>query len=151
MWALLVLLASVFFLVANSLPHQSTKYYDSRLIFKSLLSFHLQIALFFYNRITELESEARSFLLSLDKQLSEKCFESSVAEWNYATDINEQNLKIKLQLSLDMAKFGKEVARNLTGQFEWESFQDADLLRMYKKLSILGSAALPEDKLQEVN
>ena len=102
------------------------------------------------DRINELESEARSFLLSLDKQLSEKCFESSVAEWNYATDINEQNLKIKLQLSLDMSKFGKEVARNLTDQFEWESFQDADLLRMYKKMSLLGSAALPEDKLQEV-
>ena len=87
---------------------------------------------------------------SLDKQLSEKCFESSVAEWNNANDINEQNLKIKLKLSLDMAKFGKEVAKNLTDNFKWESFQDADLLRMYKKMSVLGSAALPEDTLQEV-
>ena len=102
------------------------------------------------DRITKLESEARSFLLSLDSQLSEKCFESSIAEWNYATDINEQNLNTKLQLSLEMAKFGKEVSRNLTEKYDWESFQDDDLLRMYKKLSILGTAALPEDKLQEV-
>ena len=49
-----------------------------------------------------------------------------------------------------MAKFGKEVAKNLTDNFKWESFQDADLLRMYKKMSVLGSAALPEDTLQEV-
>ena len=40
-----------------------------------------------------MQSEARTYLLALDKQLSQKCYESSLAEWDYATNINEENLE----------------------------------------------------------
>ena len=97
-----------------------------------------------------MQGEARTYLLALDKLLSQKCYESSLAEWAYATDINDQNLKTKLKLSLEIAHFGKEVAKNLTTKFAWKNFDDADLLRMYEKLTVLGSAALPDAKLVEV-
>lgn len=99
-----------------------------------------------------IEDIAREYLLELDRKSSEKCHEASEAEWNYATDINDKNEEIKLKIGLEHARFAKEAWNNLTKTFQtWRNFQDPDLLRMFKKSIILGSAALPDDKLKEVS
>lgn len=47
------------------------------------------------------------------------------------------------------ARFQKEVWNNVT-RFDWQKFQDPDLRRRFRLLSVLGPSALPEDKLTEV-
>lgn len=37
-----------------------------------------------------------------------------------------------------------------TIRFPWRTFKDPDIKRQFKKLSVLGTAALPEDKYEKV-
>lgn len=89
----------------------------------------------------------------MDQVASQKCYETTIAEWNYATNINSGNEKIKLEANLELAKFNKEVWKNVTNSpFRlWKNFKDQDLVRMLKKLTVLGPAALPEDEYRQVN
>lgn len=97
------------------------------------------------------ENLARSYLADYDQESSAKCHLSTLANWNYATNITEENERIKLQASLDYAQFEKESWKNLTTKFKnWRKFQDPDLRRMFKKIVDLGSAALSDDDFKEV-
>lgn len=99
----------------------------------------------------ELEAEAVAFLEEYDRESSLRCFQSAQANWKYATNITDDNEKAKLKVSLENAAFTKEAWKNLTSKFPaWKSFKDPDLLRKFKKLTVLGTAALPDDKLKEV-
>lgn len=99
----------------------------------------------------DIESEARLFLVEHNQRTSEACYESMNANWNYATNINSRNERIKLDKSLDYAKFNKESWKNITSRFKtWRDFKDPVLLRIFQKLVVIGSAALPESKFQEV-
>ncbi|XP_059351358.1 angiotensin-converting enzyme-like [Daphnia carinata] len=98
----------------------------------------------------DLESEARSYLAELDRSSSQKCYESSVAEWAYATDINDENEKVKLEVSLNFAKFSKEIWQNATTAFPlWREFKDPDLVRKFKQITVLGAPALPDDQYKK--
>lgn len=97
------------------------------------------------------ESEARSYLAELDRLSSQKCYESTVAEWAYATDINSENEEAKLQASLEFAKLTKEIWKNVTSAFgSWKTFRDVDLFRKIKKTTVLGAEALPDDEYRKV-
>jgi len=40
---------------------------------------------------------------------------------------------------------------NITAEFpDWRNFQDPDLLRKFREITVLGVAALSEEKLEEV-
>lgn len=102
----------------------------------------------------DLESQARLVLTEYDRQSSEKCFKAASANWNYATDIKDETERIKLQESLENAKFQKEAWKNITEQFKTrETFQDPVLQRILKKIAIIGTSAsaLPEERLKQVN
>jgi len=89
---------------------------------------------------------------AIDVQYSEKCFEGAIAEWEFATNINDETEKRKLEADLDSARFHKEMWRNITTDFaDWKEFNDPDLLRKFKELTVLGTAALPDEQLQELN
>lgn len=48
--------------------------------------------------------------------------------------------------------FVKNVTKNLIDRYPWwRCFQQQDLLRQFKKLTVLGKAVLPEDQLKEVS
>lgn len=97
------------------------------------------------------ETRARSYLDYLDEILSEKCYESVVADWAYETNINDENEKTKLEISLNRANFIKEVSKNITTSFRiWRDFKDSNLRRKLKKLSVLGADILPEDEYKRV-
>ncbi len=53
---------------------------------------------------------------------------------------------------MEYSKFAKEFWTNLTARFnkDWRHFGDPDLYRKFKKVTVLGSSALPEDELKEV-
>ena len=91
------------------------------------------------------------FLEEYNTKSSEVCYQSATANWNYATDINEVNEKTKLDQSFKSATFSKESWKNITSLFPtWRDFKDPVLLRIFEKVTVLGSAALPDDELKEV-
>ncbi|RWS02537.1 Angiotensin-converting enzyme-like protein, partial [Dinothrombium tinctorium] len=55
-----------------------------------------------------------------------------------------------LEQSSEFARFQKEAWKNATS-FAWKEFDDPLIRRWFKTLSILGKAALPADKLRELN
>ncbi|KAG8175126.1 hypothetical protein JTE90_010533 [Oedothorax gibbosus] len=93
---------------------------------------------------------AVQFLHHHDKASSEQCFKLVNAHWNYATDLTDENKKKQLEQTLEYALFHKEAWKNATS-YAWKSFNDTLLRRWFKSLSVLGTAALPEDKLNEFN
>jgi len=97
------------------------------------------------------EFEARAYLQEqLDVQYSQQCHLSAEAEWKYATNITKENEKLKLDASLTFTDFVKNVTKNLIDRYPWwRCFQQQDLLRQFKKLTVLGKAVLPEDQLKE--
>jgi peptidyl-dipeptidase A len=54
-----------------------------------------------------------------------------------------------LETQLEYAKFQKDVWATAT-TFKWKTFRDPSIRRQFKVLSVLGRAALPEEKLKEV-
>lgn len=57
---------------------------------------------------------------------------------------------LQLETQLDYAKFQKEVWTNAV-TYKWKTFRDPSIRRQFKVLSVLGRAALPDDKLKEVS
>lgn len=41
-------------------------------------------------------SEALSYVEELDREFSQKCYDISEIEWNFATNINDENEKLKV-------------------------------------------------------
>lgn len=56
----------------------------------------------------------------------------------------------QLKKSAEFAAWEKEQWRELV-KYPWQGFQDPLLRRQFKKYSILGTAALPEDKRARVS
>ncbi|KAF5283057.1 hypothetical protein FQR65_LT14074 [Abscondita terminalis] len=96
----------------------------------------------------EIESEeirARAFLEILNEKTWKRNYKGSIASWNYASNITDFNMKEQIRISAEIAKEVKEDWVELK-KFNYESFNDYDLKRQFKKYSILGTAALPDDK-----
>ncbi|XP_065566887.1 angiotensin-converting enzyme-like [Artemia franciscana] len=96
------------------------------------------------------EERAREFLEIYETLASKECNRAAKVEWNYATDITKQNEELKLASAIQSANFEKEAWINATS-FKWQTFKDEKIKRQFKMLSILGTAALPEDKLKMYN
>lgn len=93
--------------------------------------------------------EATEFLARIDKLYSEWNNKQSIAEWNYASDLNEENLAVKLNVSAEAARVFKSTWEEVNA-FPWKDIADENIRRQFQKLSVLGTAALPEDQYQEL-
>ena len=104
------------------------------------------------SKSNDTESSVRSYLEDYNHKASEKCFQSVQANWNYLTDINEENEKLKLEANLDYMKFDQEFLSNLAERFktEWVNIKDPDLYRQFEKVTLVGPSVLPENELTEV-
>ncbi|KAG8179605.1 hypothetical protein JTE90_025770 [Oedothorax gibbosus] len=96
--------------------------------------------------------EALQFLQNHDGFALEMANKFALANWNYQSNLTEENKDAMLLSMQELAKFNKAGWKNATS-FAWKKFQDTNstVYRWFKKLSILGSAALPEEKLNELN
>lgn len=56
---------------------------------------------------------------------------------------------MQLNVSAEVAKETMEDWKE-TIKFHWQQFEDYDLRRQFQKYSVLGSAALPEDKYKKL-
>ncbi|XP_066138064.1 angiotensin-converting enzyme-like isoform X2 [Euwallacea fornicatus] len=100
--------------------------------------------------IEEEEYEARNFLILLNRQSERDANRMALAQWAYASNLTDENLKNQLAVAVEVAKNEKEAWQRVT-QFNWQGFSDYSLKRQFQKYSILGVAALPEDKLKRLN
>ncbi|XP_015434614.1 PREDICTED: angiotensin-converting enzyme-like [Dufourea novaeangliae] len=96
----------------------------------------------------DLLKRATEFLSRVDKQYAEWSNKQSLAEWDYASDLNSDKLAKKLNVSLEAARIQKSIWTEVNA-FPWKNLKDAGMRRQFLKLSVLGPAALPEDLHRE--
>ncbi|XP_065573989.1 angiotensin-converting enzyme-like [Artemia franciscana] len=95
------------------------------------------------------EAAALRFLVDYDKKASVVCNFVMSSQWNYNTNITDVNRQQMQEAQLEYAKFQKEVWK-LATSFAWKNFRDSSIRRQFKVLSVLGRAALEDDKLSEL-
>ncbi|KAG7200967.1 hypothetical protein KM043_003327 [Ampulex compressa] len=97
----------------------------------------------------ELLDRAREFLEATDKLNAEWSNRQTLAEWAYASNITKENLATKLNVSAEASRFLKSTWERVN-QFAWRDIRDERTKRQFSKLSVLGSAALPEESEKEL-
>ncbi|CAF4813116.1 unnamed protein product [Pieris macdunnoughi] len=95
------------------------------------------------------EASGREYMRSLDEVMGKAKNRLSLASWAYDSNITQYNEDKFLQVSLEIAEEEKEYWKE-TMTYAWHEFYDDDLKRMFKKYSVLGTSALPEDLNQRL-
>ncbi|KAI5646415.1 angiotensin-converting enzyme domain-containing protein [Phthorimaea operculella] len=95
------------------------------------------------------EASGREYMRTLDEATAKMKNRKVIAEWNYVTNMTDYNEAVQLQVYLEAAAEEKEYWKE-TMTYLWHEFEDEDLKRMFKKYSVLGSSALPEDLNQRL-
>ncbi|GAB6018818.1 hypothetical protein CHUAL_000479 [Chamberlinius hualienensis] len=95
------------------------------------------------------EVSALNFLNDYDVSASEYCRQSAIANWNYNTNITQENQKLMIDADRQFAKFAKEAWENFT-KYDWNNFTNELTKRQFKLGSILGTAALPDEKYAQL-
>ncbi|XP_018022677.1 angiotensin-converting enzyme [Hyalella azteca] len=99
------------------------------------------------------EIEARLFLAGLEQRSQLECNKLVEASWNYEADLSAVNNQLRAQAQLEKARWDKEQWELVTGEWghRWPTLRNESLRRQFRHLSILGTAALPEDRLAKYN
>lgn len=87
---------------------------------------------------------AQEILKRIDAQYAEWSNKQSIAGWNYASNLTDENLAEKLKVSAAAARVSKQIAQEVNA-FPWKDLEDESIKRQFKKFGVLGTAALPED------
>ncbi|XP_077290224.1 angiotensin-converting enzyme-like isoform X2 [Arctopsyche grandis] len=99
--------------------------------------------------LEENEGKAREYMNNLDKNAALRKNEIALAEWAYASNVTDENEAVRLNTSLVNAQIDKtEWQETIT--YKWQDFQDFDLKRKFEKYAFLGSAALPNEKFEQL-
>ncbi|XP_074039099.1 angiotensin-converting enzyme [Leptinotarsa decemlineata] len=99
--------------------------------------------------IEEEERAAFEFLLAINKKTEENENKVALASWAYASNLTEENLKNELSVAAAAAKDEKETWQRVI-QYDWNRFSDYGVKRQFRFYSVLGQAALPEDKFKNL-
>ncbi|KAF2357889.1 Peptidase M2 peptidyl-dipeptidase A [Trinorchestia longiramus] len=99
------------------------------------------------------EEEARQFLQGLERRSQKECTKLVEASWNYEADLTPENNRKRAAAQLEKARWDKEQWEQVQGVWghKWHALRNESLKRQFRHLSILGTAALPEDKLSKFN
>ncbi|CAK1546002.1 unnamed protein product [Leptosia nina] len=95
------------------------------------------------------EASGREYMRTLDDVMGKAKNRMSLASWALDSNITQYNEDKLLQVSLEIADEEKEYWKE-TMTYAWHEFYDEDLKRMFKKYSVLGTSALPEDLNQRL-
>ncbi|XP_054712126.1 angiotensin-converting enzyme-like [Uloborus diversus] len=97
---------------------------------------------------------ALQFLIEHNERAAQTYNRMGNARWNYQTNLNEETKEEMLRMTEVRAEFVKEAWKNATS-FAWKDLFEGEqheiFYRWFKKLSVLGSPALPKDRLSELN
>ncbi|XP_037079985.1 angiotensin-converting enzyme-like isoform X2 [Pollicipes pollicipes] len=96
----------------------------------------------------ELQAKARAFLAVMEPQSEERARTLALAEWAHASNITDENEQAMLAARLEYARFDKQRWTEVK-KYDWSKIKDESIRRQFKILSMLGTAALPEEKLKK--
>ncbi|XP_013104589.2 angiotensin-converting enzyme [Stomoxys calcitrans] len=98
---------------------------------------------------TKEEIIATEYLENINKELAQHTNVETEASWAYASNITDENERVRNEISAENAKFLKEVAKDIT-KFNWRTYGSADVRRQFKTLSKTGYSALPAEDYAEL-
>lgn len=92
----------------------------------------------------DVEKSARDVLRNLDAQLANWYNKQSIAGWSYASNLTEENLAEKLNVTVAMTNALNQISQE-ANNFPWTSIDDENVKRQFKKLGTLGTTMLSEE------
>uniref|UniRef100_A0A1L8EGI7 Angiotensin-converting enzyme n=1 Tax=Haematobia irritans TaxID=7368 RepID=A0A1L8EGI7_HAEIR len=98
---------------------------------------------------TKEEIVATEYLQNINKELAKHTNVETEASWAYASNITDENERLRNEISAENAKFLKEVAKDIQ-KFNWRTYGSADVRRQFKSLSKTGYSALPAEDYAEL-
>ncbi|XP_014283834.1 angiotensin-converting enzyme isoform X2 [Halyomorpha halys] len=96
------------------------------------------------------EEAAAEFLKRMNKESGEKANIAANAEWDYESNITPETLANKLNVSSEIAKWKKNLWVE-TIKYPWKTYKNEDIKRQFKLATVLGMAALPDDKFKRLD
>ncbi|KAK8746314.1 hypothetical protein OTU49_017362, partial [Cherax quadricarinatus] len=96
------------------------------------------------------EIEAINFLREYDKEASTMCTRFMEASWDFNTNVTETNRRKMLLRQMEWSEFHRNKWKQAT-TFAWKNFTNPLVRRMFSFVTVLGKAALPKEKLQELS
>ena len=99
---------------------------------------------------SELEAQALAFVQDAEKQLEADAIEATFASWNYESNITEHNQQISLAAAKKSGLLTKKLGKEAQA-FDLTQVKDKDVKRKLKLMKNLGTAALPNAKLERFN
>lgn len=86
-----------------------------------------------------------------ERQASSLATQSANAEWKYVTNLKNTTARdFAEELNIVVANFDKKQWKQYIRHFDIDSIKDPSVKRQLKILNVIGSAALPDDKLKKV-
>ncbi|XP_032689502.1 angiotensin-converting enzyme-like [Odontomachus brunneus] len=92
--------------------------------------------------------KVRRFLKKADAELEEWYNEQSIVGWNYASNLTEENLATKLNVSVAMTNVLKNISKESL-EFLSIDIEEEDIKRQIQKLATLGAPMLSEEMQKE--
>lgn len=88
--------------------------------------------------------KAKQFLEKINNEHAEWSNKYTLADWDYASNLTSENLANKLNTSTEAAQYFKSAWKKVN-EYPWSDIKDPNVRRQFKKFSVLGRSALPED------
>ncbi|KAK9881012.1 hypothetical protein WA026_014355 [Henosepilachna vigintioctopunctata] len=108
-----------------------------------------QLAVSLDPEIEEEEIRARAFMSIISKEIQEEGNVFLKAEWDYVTNLTDENLKKKTDISSDIAVKSKKRSEEVK-KFNWKTFSDKSLKRQFLLSSIPGTDILSKDEVTKL-
>lgn len=97
-----------------------------------------------------IEEKAENFLNKFNQEAEDLSYQSSLASWNYNTNITEENAQKMNEAAAKWSAFYEEQSK-IAQNFSLQEIQDATIKRQLKALQQSGSSALSPDKNKQLN
>lgn len=88
--------------------------------------------------------KAKQFLEKINNEHAQWSNKYTLADWDYASNLTSENLANKLNTSTEAAQYFKSAWKKVN-EYPWSDIKDPNVRRQFKKFSVLGRSALPED------
>ncbi|XP_023310931.1 angiotensin-converting enzyme-like [Anoplophora glabripennis] len=98
--------------------------------------------------IEEEELQAQNLLRAINKRTEENENKVALANWAYATNLTDENLKHQLEVAAEAAKDEKTIWQQVN-LYSWRGLSNYGMKRQFSKYAVLGEAALPEDRFKQ--
>ena len=96
------------------------------------------------------EETAKIFVERAERELEADASAYRFANWNYQTNLTDENQKVKLAAAETSGLLSKRLGKEAQG-FDVQQITDVDINRKLKLIKDLGTSALPDENLKKYN